>query len=505
MCCIFRSANENDLFMQHIKSLNVKVQKLAKKANGLAEENRYLKRELKRIRSSQALWKEKAKDRRKLLFRYERQMKPHRVGSGAEDSRPRERESFSGVRMQENRPGRHRYSSFVISLCLCIRLSGNCSLRGGVEVLREVSRCLGLDMDLPSFTSIRNWELKKSYYHLYKEVPASGSYIFILDESICIGKESVLLILAVPEGCWQAGKSLGFADVRPVYIGVEPSWKAARIGAQLGQLLHRGMRCAYVVSDGGNNLCRCFKDLGWIRIEDCFHALGNLLEKRYEKDPHFEEFSRLSGQFKRRVSISAYAAFMPPAQRSKGRFLNLAPLAEWAYKTLKLMERPDFQADDKLRQWLAWLLDFKPFIEELHCACQAFHQLCFILKPDGLSRQSAALCRKALEECRAPAWFTQGAQAYLNRNLEHATGDKPLLCSSDVIESLFGKYKATVKNSSAGGVTESCLNIAGWGKPLDEHTVTQAMEAVCLKDIHTWRNENLRQNINQKRRELYRN
>lgn len=469
--------------MQHDKNLENKLQNWKNKAITRGKKLRELKAKLKRMEKSNGSMKKKIRELK---------------------SSPRSSPDFSTKNFDSSpKPSRHHYSSFLIGMCLSLRSRSNCSLRGCIESLKLFFESAGVDWTLPSYTTLRNWELKKGYFHLYHEEHAPGKWIYIVDESMNIGQESIMLVQGVRHENWQADKPLSFQDVEPLLVGVKSSWKWNDLHCELKKLEASGHECAYVVSDGGPNLVKCFDELSWTRIEDCGHSLGNLLEKQYKKDPEFEAFSKACSGFKKKITMSEYAAYMPPTQRRKGRFMNLMPLAEWAHKTLELIDAPQFDRSPKLWGWLNWIESYRAFISELYQASKAVEVLCTILKNNGLSLQSAQEYSTWVEQVKPPEWIVEGSKAYLERNLAILPEEEICLCSSDIIESTFGKFKAKMTKSPARGITESCLSIANYGRENTNETVKMAMEKVKLSDIDAWREEHIKENLARKCRNLY--
>jgi len=79
------------------------------------------------------------------------------------------------------------------------------------------------------------------------------------------------------------------------------------------------------------------------------------------------------------------------------------------------------------------------------------------------------------------------------------------LCSSDIIESMFGTFKNRLAKNSAGGLTEGCLSIANYGKYFQPKDVIAPMENTKTIDILKWREENLPISMLRKRAAIFKN
>ena len=68
--------------------------------------------------------------------------------------------------------------------------------------------------------------------------------------------------------------------------------------------------------------------------------------------------------------------------------------------------------------------------------------------------------------------------------------------SSDVIESLFGKYKSTIAANKLNGITPHVLSLCvlthfEGQKELIHDTVRDALSDVSMSDLKTWKHQNL--------------
>jgi hypothetical protein len=62
---------------------------------------------------------------------------------------------------------------------------------------------------------------------------------------------------------------------------------------------------------------------------------------------------------------------------------------------------------------------------------------------------------------------------------------KPILCCSDIIESIFGKFKMKA-NQAVGGIYETVLSIALFCSNLTEELITEILTKVKMSDVENW-------------------
>jgi hypothetical protein len=407
--------------------------------------------------------------------------------------------------LDSEKPKHHSYTLQVMLLCMMLRQQANCSLRSCASMLKIMSVVLGLKLSFPSRNTIQNWEKKLGYSRIHKKGQKGDKWVVVLDESVSIGQQKLLLILGAELGKYKFGKALNFEDMEVLYLGIGKSWKGDRISEELEKLKSDGFDIVHGVSDGGTNLVKSLKMSKIALVQDCTHVFGNLLKKQYNTNEEFLKFSKECGVLKRGVMLGEDAVVMPPTQRSKARFLNLQPLSEWAYKVLILLAQKESKLTKKQREKLTWLKPYKKLVFEIYEQCQTMNKVSKILKNEGLSKATAQKCKAILAQSKATSFFKEGVEQYLERNLSVLASENPLICSSDIIESFFGKYKNQLEKSGCKLITESCLAIANFNQNFEKEEIKKAMEKVKIVDLKKWRQENLPVSLLQQKRELFKN
>jgi len=287
-----------------------------------------------------------------------------------------------------------------------------------------------------------------------------------------------------------------------LYLGIGKSWTGEGISKQIKKIEGNGFNIEYGVSDGGTNLIKSLKMSKVPLIQDCTHAIGNLLKKQYVSNEEFINFSKQCGIFKRQVMLGKNALIMPPTQRVKGRFLNLQSLSEWACKMLLLLSRKDGKLSEEQQEKLKWLESYRTLILEINEQCKTMNKLFKILKNEGLNKETAEKSKAILEQSKATSFFKDGVRQYLAVNLNILADDKPVICCSDIIESYFGKYKNQLEKTGSKLITDSCLAIANFNQNFEKSEIKKAMEEVKIVDLKNWRQGNLPRSLLQEKRAL---
>ena len=68
---------------------------------------------------------------------------------------------------------------------------------------------------------------------------------------------------------------------------------------------------------------------------------------------------------------------------------------------------------------------------------------------------------------------------------------KTICCSSDIIESCFGKYKELVRGNKSAGISDLCLCIAAIMGNCNLENTRSAMENIKIEDVRNWRKEKI--------------
>ena len=458
-------------------------------------------------------WKEKAKkyrSERDALQKRIQEVKASRSGWKSKYQSLKSRQKSNsptaslGLSLSATKVANHSYCLEVISLILLLRRA-NCSLACCVEVIRLLVDHFGLKSKIPCRSSILNWEKKLGYTRLDSLAHKDQEWAIILDESISIGKQKLLVILGLELSDYKFGQALSLSEVKVLSLRLSDSWKSEEIQEELVQLTQTGYCIRYAVSDGGKNICKALRVSNIIRISDCTHAIGKLLERQYKKDELFNTFLKECSAFKRKNMLGNASFIIPPSIRAKGRFLNLQPLSKWACQVLKMMEHPPSEFTVEIKEKLEWLIPYKQMLIDIDRQCQTMMALFKVLKNQGLSAESLQECENLLEQYPSNEYFEDGVKNYLQEQFSKLESDSVRLCCSDIIESLFGKYKYQLKRSASGIITDSCLTIANLTNRPEKEEIRLALQKTKVVDLQKWKQENIPDSLMSKRKRLFKN
>ena len=400
------------------------------KAKERAEHNRYLRKELERLRQERDLAKQALK----------------------EAKQPR--------RQKEARPTHLKTQR--VWLALTLFAGARISFRAVSRVLHVLAGWLGIGK-APCPQTVINWVMRLSVVRMQSVkllqgaarhlIPLSNGLIWMIDTSITLGTGKLLSVLALDAYHYQlAGCAPGFRHVHCIAVSVSPSWTGERLADLLERVISVVGRPAAYLKDGGSELKRATdllseRQLGSPVIDDISHAVANMLKRRYEKHPQFSTLLSACGRVSSRLKHTVLACLAPPKVHTTSRFMNVHRLVRWADRVLGLLPAGRAKAGSvvaKLRTALDELPACRTLIRQFRDDAVALLACQQMLKTRGLTHDTLHECEPVLDTM-ASVRVRQEFSRYLHHQLETAKqlglDEVGLPISSDPIESLCGLSK----------------------------------------------------------------
>lgn len=392
---------------------------------------------------------------------------------------------------QPMRVDHHHYPAQMIALAVFIVVHGNGSLRCAAKTAAFFARLMGWNYEAPSPTTVRNWTLRLGLFTLGQAGTKKGRYVGIIDESIQIGREKILLLLGLKlHEDRSTFAPLTMQDVEVLGVEVQNSWKGDEVAEFMERSLahHPELELAYVVSDQGTNLRAALGKLSIDGVLDCSHLLMNGLKKILSDHKQFVRLTAFMGAFRRQHLLSERGYLTPPTLRDKDRFLRLFVVLDWVeridacWEELPASHRKTltFLRGKRIRKLLGMLQQLRKIIglaTSILKTSGIHHRSCQIWQADlAKYRREVSLCTQAEK-------MVALVQDYFVRHEEMARRQERLLCCSDIIESTFGRYK------NKGGmevISADVLVIPLYAQPIDVHFVQQGLGTVSQPLIDEW-------------------
>lgn len=405
----------------------------------------------------------------------------------------------------------YTFQELTIALAVALYTQTNMGYRNVAKVLGIVFEAFRIDLRVPSHQTISDWVARdglSTYANAGKEFE-DAEYATIVDESISIGSQKLLVVEAVPAE--HPGRPLRQSDIAVLGMEVAPSWDLPSIQAACASAEAKaGHSPEYRLSDWGRNLCGALDAATIPHHHDISHTMGDILKDAYAEDPAFKKFTSLLGKKRLQYHLTEKAYLLPPNMRTVCRFMNISAWVGWA----KLMlDRLD-SLDPDMAKAYKFLLKHKALVEELHPIVACIREAEAIIKNHGLSKATADRCinlvseKLVTPERATPKMRAIGAgimQYLIDEAFIMPEGLKRINLSSDIIESTFGLYKGKKSPDKLVGVRRSVLAIPLYGKlstpeGREEFDTVGIMESVRMEDVKEWLGNNLLDNWTIQRR-----
>ena len=350
------------------------------------------------------------------------------------------------------------------------------------------------------------WVKKIGCYQLQAPKEKADDWIIIVDESIGIGQEQVLVVLGIRQSKVDFTRPLKIQDMTPITVKSKERWTGQDIATELEIVKTKLGTVKYAVTDAGSSLKKGLKEADISHVYDITHAIANALEWIYKNDDEFKKFTHQAGQMRLKLCCSNNAHLIPPNQRSKSRFLNLDIVGKWGMSAILALDKNKLPLAEA--EQLQWVKDQESFIIEMNNIISVQEKISILLKNEGLSKKTKAKCFALLKNFKKGKLkqFKEYMITYLKENEKQINRkSKKLVCCSDVIESTFGKYKNELSKNPMSGITDLALIISALTVDLTIETVNQAIDNCTVNTIEKWKKENLCNSLLAKRRAVFSN
>jgi hypothetical protein len=403
----------------------------------------------------------------------------------------------------------HQFGAGLISLFMDLVLKAATSQRAAAGVLELVARYLPGVSRVPCANAGRLWLMRLGLFELRRKKEAAKDWVWIMDHTVQLGPHKCLVIVGVRLSAWRRKKApLEHEDLSLLNLVPMEQSTAVAVAEQLEATRKAmGIVPAAVLSDEGAELksgMALFREQspGARRVPhvlDIKHKVAILLKRELHDDPTWQSFVTHTNRTKLQTTLTELAFLVPPSLRNKARYMNLDTLVAWGGRALAYLDDPrelPGQTVDrkKLQKKLGWLGEYRSALaawaELLAVAKQA---VSYIRRKGYHCRAAKELKRQLLPLARTPGGLRLQA-GILQFVKEQARGIKKgqhVLGSSEVLESLLGKYKRIQGTHSKGGMTGSLLNIGAAVLRKTSDTIQKALAEVPVAAIGTWTRENL--------------
>ena len=416
----------------------------------------------------------------------------------------------------------HYYSVEIIQIAVQQVIKCGSSLRG-------VEKTFDLYVDFceqgtPSFSSIRKWLGRIGLYELNREKEYRSDWIFIVDLTVELGTEKALVVLGVSqqlleEQVFPLKRGLRHQDVELLALEIMCSTKGEIIEQKLSELTKKVGRPIQIIADHGSDIQKGIKLYQEkysevIYTYDVTHAMALLLKHELVADEKYQSFTQQCTRCRQQLQQTELSFLSPPSQRSQCRYFNIERLIDWATKILEspvdtIVELlPNIESSvlhQKLKDKLGWLINYQESLSIWKLMVKMTRTVETQLKNCGLNEQSSSFLnlQQLSMETNSLVNFQLKITEYLTIESSQIQPGQTILATSDVIESLFGKYKQFSARCPLKQIGQMILSISLSTMKLTGSVVKLALETVRYLDLEAWSLEVFGRSMLSKRKTVF--
>lgn len=400
----------------------------------------------------------------------------------------------------------------VVSLVI----SAATSLRGAGRALAVVQECEGVVLETSSWSSTRLWLLRLGYYKLTRAKEQGDDWVWIVDHVVQMGQEKCLLIVGIRLSTLPAeGEYLTHADVEPIAIYPVTQSNGEIVYQQLEEARKQTGVPREILSDQGSDLHKGIRQFCQAHPETCSvydikHKVAAVLKRELGAERAWPEFSGLAAQTIPRVQQTALAALAPPRQRHKARYMNVGELVTWGGRMLEYLDEGGSQRQEwdshRVEQAVGWVRQYRQELEQWRQWVEVGTITEQFVKTHGVATGGAQQLQHRLAEAGTLPRTQQLCAEFIQFVTEEgakAKAGEHLVGSSEVIESIFGKWKRLEGDQARSGLTGLVLALGAIVSHTTADVIKAALERVPTKTVLTWCREKLGNTVQATRRALF--
>lgn len=390
------------------------------------------------------------------------------------------------------------------SVELAVNLGRQLGLRPAIQALEIVYEALGITWNIPVYQTLRTW-MQRIGIARQQEIAHRDDWIWMADLSIQVGRETFMAILGIPQTKLPPkGQAMCLDDLYPLCIKpIQGGWNKEKVQTIYRHTIKKFGRPVAVITDGADELRTPVKSL--VRqgkpirlVRDVKHYLANLM-KRTLSQTEFHAFCKEAYGTHSKIQQTELGHLAPPMGRQKARFMNLEPLLKWGRMVLWQFQHPDSDgrkgiAFERLESKLGWLQRYHSHIAQWGQLQDIVSATLQFTNRSGLYKH----CSRKLRSELTPLATSKLSQTFLDEIVNFMTEQEKQLkefsrlpCSTEILESAFGKFKQLEKQHAQGGFTQILAAFPTLLKPVTMPEVIRSFAAVRVKDIAQWVDANL--------------
>jgi hypothetical protein len=393
------------------------------------------------------------------------------------------------------------------------------SLRGAASATGFINRLLGGEQEVPSPTSVRGWLLRIGLRQLQRPLEKADDWVWIVDHTIQIGELKCMIIVGFRLNAWRQreDRRLSYEDVELIGLWPVRTSTGEIVDAQFESAIDRTGLPRLIVSDDGRDLHRGLSlfqerhgEVAW--VYDIKHKTASLLKRELQNDPIWTAFATRANLVKRQVYLTELAFCNPPQQRGKARYMNVDTLVAWGVKVLQWLDQPRPTGREldthRIEEKLGWLRDYREPLRHWEQAMRVIETVETFVRREGHHADSVRQLRRHLPRVGAGSLadrLREQLLVFVKEQALRASDAERLPGSSEVLESIIGKYKTLQGEQGQFGATSMLLAIGAFVGRLTVEGIRTALQTINAGALKTWEQTNLGSTIQSQRKQAFPN
>lgn len=394
-------------------------------------------------------------------------------------------------------PG-HQYNPILIALScqLCLLIG----FRSTPKILECINQALDLGLKVPSRDVVRNWNCRNGVAILQEPVKADD-WIWMVDHSVQLGQMYVLTVLGIRSGDLPEGRSLTRQDMSVLAVLPTKSRRKEDVSAQLENVAQQFGQPLAVLCDGASELNDGVASLNngdfrGITLNDVKHKVANLLKKELGKDERWKKFESYMGTTTAAIQQTELEHLMPPRKKLKCRFMNFDRQIDWACRVTNYLQLNP--SSPRLTEKLGWLNEFSEELKRWQQVRQMMGVTLLQANEQGVWNGASEQLRESLRAMPADnasvekirlgmidiVFSNESRLKQLEKELQIKNIRLP--CSTEILESAFGAFKAIQRHHNRGTFTTLLATFPTLFDKCTPEKIRKRFAAVTNKKLDDW-------------------
>jgi hypothetical protein len=406
----------------------------------------------------------------------------------------------------------HSYDLDVISKAVDMVVKNHSSLRGAAA---NLSLFMPEGEKSPVHSTIHNWIMKIGVASYLRRPTGRSYHAFVVDATINYGALKLLLVLGIRSKDVKSGFfAYSHNDVDVLKIIIPKRLDGDAVFDVLKECANKHGAPAQIIADGGGDIKKGIKKFTLVYDKtvytyDVTHKCALILKHFLNNDADWKRFYAMSGETRRNLLQTELFCYAPPKTRDKSRHLNLDSLVEWAENLLYARKQKANRKSEKFTKAFGWIDAHTKKIKLWRQILDLIKFLKTEVVNNGIGGETLTrfkmLTAKHYEKIPSKLQKIYDEMIeYVNDVAAYVPSGESWPACSDVIESIFGKYKTFAKQYPFREITRMIMTIPIFTCKEIKNKLKRFLEHKTTKFAYKWIKNNIGESMQFKRRNAFR-